>query len=537
MSTERARESRLQRWLQARASWQRSALAAAAGALAVLGHAPFEFAPVFALAIVALVWLLDAAAGRKRPIAAAFGAGWFFGAGYFLVGMNWVASAFLVDTETWGPVWGIPATAALALGLALFWGAGCGLAMAFWTRDLRRLPLFAACLFITEWLRGHVFGGLPWLLPGYIWAPGEPISQLASLVGAYGLSLLTLLVAAAPATLADVHQKFGLRIAPLLLAALLVGMGWGWGSQHLARAPVEAPGAQPVVRVAESGLGQAEKWRARPDQEWRVLHRYLEASGTPNDSRASIVIWPEGAIPVVNFFTLENPVFLDAIGRGLGDRALIVGLTRRELRGREVLYFNSAAIIDGVNGEARVSAQIYDKNRLVPFSEYMPFEDFVNSLNIPSLQAMGGYFTPGARPTRLVVPGAPEAVVLICYEAIFPGLVPHGAERPGWIISLTNDSWFGGGIGPQQHYVMARYRAIEEGLPLARAASGGVSAIIDSFGREVSSTRRRAGFAEAQIPPALVETIMARYGNALLVALLMLVGGLRLLPMKSGKAS
>lgn len=290
MSTERARESRLQRWLQARASWQRSALAAAAGALAVLGHAPFEFAPVFALAIVALVWLLDAAAGRKRPIAAAFGAGWFFGAGYFLVGMNWVASAFLVDTETWGPVWGIPATAALALGLALFWGAGCGLAMAFWTRDLRRLPLFAACLFITEWLRGHVFGGLPWLLPGYIWAPGEPISQLASLVGAYGLSLLTLLVAAAPATLADVHQKFGLRIAPLLLAALLVGMGWGWGSQHLARAPVEAPGAQPVVRVAESGLGQAEKWRARPDQEWRVLHRYLEASGTPNDSRASIVI-------------------------------------------------------------------------------------------------------------------------------------------------------------------------------------------------------------------------------------------------------
>lgn len=532
-----ARQSRIQSWLEASRPWHRAALAVAAGALAVLAHAPFQIAPAFVAAIVALVWLLDAAARRKRPIRAAFAAGWFFGAGYFLVGMSWVSSAFLVDSDTWGPLWGVPATAGLTLGLALFWGAGCALAMAFWTRDMRRIAVFAACLFVSEWLRGHLFGGLPWLLPGYIWTPGEPISQLASLAGIYGLSLLTLLIAAAPATLLDAQHKFGARIAPLLAAALIVGMGWGWGAQRIARAPVDQPGAQPIVRVAESGLGQAEKWRAAPDQEWRVLRRYLEATGTPEESRASIVIWPEGAIPVVNFFMLENPVFLDALGRALGDRVLIVGTTRRELRGQELLYFNSAAIIDGVNGAARVSPQIYDKNRLVPFGEIMPFEDFVNSLHIPSLQAMGGYFTPGARPTRMVVPGAPEAVVLICYETIFPGMVPHGAERPGWIVSITNDSWFGGGIGPRQHYAMARYRAIEEGLPLARAASGGISGIIDSLGREVSSTRRRGNSAEAQIPPALVETIMARYGNALLVALLLLVGGLRLLPIKTGKAS
>ena len=111
-----ARQSRIQSWLEASRPWHRAALAMAAGALAVLAHAPFQFAPAFVAAIVALVWLLDAAARRKRPIMAAFAAGWFFGAGYFLVGMSWVSSAFLVDSDTWGPLWGVPAAVAMAAG-------------------------------------------------------------------------------------------------------------------------------------------------------------------------------------------------------------------------------------------------------------------------------------------------------------------------------------------------------------------------------------------------------------------------------------
>jgi apolipoprotein N-acyltransferase len=439
-----------------------------------------------------------------------------------------VSSAFEVDAQTWGPFWGVPVTAALAAALAVFWGLGCALAMALWTSDVRRIAAFAACGFVAEWARGHLFGGFPWLLPGYIWAPGEPISQLASLVGIYGVSLLTLLVGAAPAVLADANTALWRRLASLLIAALALGMAWGWGVQRLAEAPTAPVGAQPVVRVADSGLSQAEKWRERPDQEHRVLQRYLAASGTPEESRASIVIWPEGAIPVVNFFMLENPGFLDEIGRALGDRALIVGLTRIDRQKRQ--FFNSAAVLYWAQGQYRSGPQIYDKNRLVPGSEIMPFEDFVRSLGIPALQQVGGYFTPGAPPSRMVVPGAPEAVILICYEAIFPGLTPHGSERPGWLISLTNDAWFGGGIGPQQHYAMARYRAIEEGLPMARAASGGVSAIIDSFGREISSTRARGTFAEAQIPPALVETTMARYRNVLVALLLALVALARVFP-------
>jgi len=537
-----AAQSRIHAWLSARSGWQRRGLAFAAGALATLAHAPFHLTLLFVFAIVALVWLLDVASTKAKRCWSAFLMGWFFGLGHFTTGLYWVSSAFLVDTESWGPIWGIPATFALAGGLALFWGAGCALAASFWTRDWRRIAVFAACAFIFEWLRGNILTGFPWMLPGYVWAPGEPVSQLAALLGIYGLTLLTLLASAAPATIADRSAGAGQRFAPMLAAALAFGMIWGWGAQRIARAPVDPPGAQPIVRVADSGLSQAEKWRYRPDQEWRVLQRYLDASGAPEQSRASILIWPEGAIPTLNFFVLDNPDFLAAIGRGLGDRALVTGFTRCEptpacdafMRGEigaeSLRLYNSAAVIDGVSGAARV-AQTYDKHHLVPFGEYIPLWSLISRLNIAPLQRIGAGFEAGPPPTRLVIPEADPAVVLICYEAIFPGMIPRGEDRPGWIISVTNDAWFGEGTGPYQHFAMARYRAIEEGLPMARAASGGVSAIVDSYGRVVRSTLREGGV-EAQLPPALPEPALANWRSLLLLILVALISGLRFLPIQ-----
>ncbi len=374
-------QSRIHAWLAARTSWQRRGIALLAGAAATLGHAPFQLTLVYLAAIAVLVWLLDIGSDRPRRLWAAFSIGWWFALGHFASGMHWIASAFQVESDVWGPLWGIPATLALAAGLALFWGFGCLLAMLAWTRDYRRAAVFAVCLFATEWLRGHVFTGLPWLLPGYVWTPGEPVSQLASVVGIYGLSLITLLAAAAPASVADGHETAGRRFAPTIAMALVFGMIFGWGAQRIAGAPIDPPGAQPIVRVAESGLSQAEKWRYRPDQEWRVLQRYLDASGAPEESRASILIWPEGAIPTLSFFQLDNEEFLAALGQGLGDRALVMGLTRCEprpacdafMRGEgsvsSLRLYNSAAVIDGVSGAPRV-AQIYDKHHLVPFPAF-----------------------------------------------------------------------------------------------------------------------------------------------------------------------
>ena len=153
----------------------------------------------------------------------------------------------------------------------------------------------------------------------------------------------------------------------------------------------------------------------------------------------------------------------------------------------------------------------------------------MRQLGITPLQEIGAGFNEGQAPERLVIPGAPPALVLICYEAIFPGMTPHGADRPGWIANISNDAWFGDlrwFTGPYQHFAMARYRSIEEGLPMARAASGGISAIVDSFGRVVRSTQGRS-FAEAQLPPALAEPIFARAGSIPALVLLVIFVSLR----------
>jgi len=552
-SPDQTATSRIEAWFARRTRWQRRALAVLAGASATLGHAPFQIAPIYLLAIVVLVWLLDVAAVQSRRLWAAFSTGWWFGVGHYLTGLYWITSAFAERGPTFIPLAG-PSLIALAGGLAVFWGLGCAAAMALWARGPRRIAAFAGGVFVSEWLRGNILTGFPWLLPGYIWSPGEPISQAASLVGIYGLTLITLLAGAAPATIADRRLDAARRFAPTIAAALALGMLWGWGATRIQNAPIEAPGAAPIVRVADAGFTQKAKWcelatleeqlACAPNQEWRVLQGYLGVSGAAEESHTDILIWPEGAIPTLNFFVLDNPEFLNALARGLGDRTLVMGFTRcaprpacdAYMQGRgdaDALHmYNSAALIDGVSGSARLG-QVYDKNHLVPGGEYIPFWPLLRGLHIAPLQQIGQGFTPGPPPGRIIFPGAPPATILICYEAIFPGMTPRGDERPGWIINISNDAWFGDPrffTGPWQHFEIARYRAIEEGLPLARAASGGVSGIVDGLGRVVRATSRRGGFAEAQLPPALVETAFARYGNLLLIAMLGLTVALRFLP-------
>jgi apolipoprotein N-acyltransferase len=541
--------SRLHVWMRNRTPWQRRGIAFLAGAIAVLGQAPFQLTLLYVAAISVLVWLLDVSFAQKKRIASAFSTGWWFGLGYLAFGLYWISSAFIARGPEFAP-WGVPAVFAMAASLALFFGLGCALAMSLWTRDVRRVFAFAVALFITEWLRGNILSGFPWILPGYVWTPGEPVSQMASLAGIYGLTLITLVIAAAPATIAD-RSGGAARFVPTVVAALAVGMMWGWGAQRIAHAPIDAPGAQPMVRVADSGLSQQAKWceggamtervACARGQEWRVLQRYLDVSGPAEDSRTDILVWPEGAVPTLNFFQLDNQTYLDALGRGLGDRVLIAGLTRCAPRARCDAYmqgagdsdglqlYNSGAVIDGVSGQARV-AQIYDKHHLVPFGEYIPFWPIVRQLGITPLQEIGAGFVEGPPPERLVIPGAPPALVLICYEAIFPGMTPHGPDRPGWIANISNDAWFGDlrwFTGPYQHFAMARYRSIEEGLPMARAASGGISAIVDSYGRVVRSTQGRGSAAEAQLPPALVETPFATSGSIQLLVLLVILLSLR----------
>jgi apolipoprotein N-acyltransferase len=481
----------------------RFGVAAGAGLISNLAHAPFFFAPALCIGLVVLVWLWDGAFRSPRPMRAAAWRTWVFAAFYFLGGLYWVGESF---TQVDGAmIFMIPAVLAMPAGLALFWAGAAALAMKMWNDTPGRVVTFALAIMAAEWVRGHLWGGFPWDLPGYVWQAGGSLSQTASAVGIYGLSLITVLALAAPAALAG-RGELPPRVAPALIAALTLGLLWGAGEQRLAGAGDQAGVA--VVRVADPGFTQAQKWK--PGNEGAVLTAYLNLIDGPTPSHADVIVWPESAIPTL---LLDNPDMLEEISAALGTRTLVTGVIRAEPAGKAPVYFNSAVVLTASSGAARIG-QIYNKSRLVPFGEFIPFWKQIEPfLKVKALQQIGAGFEPGAPPARMIVPGAPEAAFLICYESIFSGMTPRGAGRPAWIINVTNDAWFGGQTGPYQHYNQARYRAIEEGLPLARAAAGGISAIIDPYGRAIAETKRTGGAAEAALPSALPPTLYARFGG------------------------
>lgn len=541
----------LAKWLARLTGGQRALVAMATGAIGTLGFAPLFAWPFFVLSAAGLLVLLDGAVRRPKPLQAAFSRAFYWGFGHFLLGLHWVGAAFL-QVDDGAALLAPFGVLGLSAGMALFVGLGALAAVPLWTTDMRRLAVFAVAMTGAELVRGHLFGGFPWNLAGYIWPAGGQISQIAAYVGIYGLSALTWLLAATPAALLDTKQGWLSRLGPMLLAALGLGIAFGAGYQRLQGAPVAQPGESPVVRVADSGLTQRQKNAPNPDQEFQVLDRLLAESGTPRDSNAAIVLWPEGAIPVVNFFAFQRRIegdqerfvepasygdrMMQDMGPVLGDRVLITGATTIRPGPDAPEYFNSALIIDSSAGNAAVFAA-YDKHRLVPFGEFLPFWELYSDVPLAPLQNIGKGFTPGPRPGRLVVPSenADFVQLLICYEGIFPGFTPR-EERPGWLASLTNDAWFSYGIdwlpvvGPAQHYNQTRYRAIEEGLPLARAAAGGTGAVVDAFGRPVAETRPGRLHAEAQLPAKLEPTVFVRFGWLTLAGLMALLLGLRFAP-------
>lgn len=523
--------SGIQLWIDQLPRWRMYIAAVAVGAFSALAYAPFYITPALAVGLCFLVWMIDGAARHHRPMRAAFGRGWMFAFGHFLAGTYWVGAAF---TQVDGAMALMPlGVLSLPALLAVFWGLASMIAVRLWTADSRRIAVIASMVMFAELARGHTFGGFPWNLAGYTWEAGTALSQGAAFVGIYGLTAITLLILATPATLADSHRGWAERATPVMIGALLLGLLWGAGNGRLeAAGPVNPRAGGAIVRVVDPGYTQKEKWTEGREHE--VLSRYLELTGPAVGANSEVVVWPEGAIPARYPdmpVLMENPDMLDAIGETLGDRVLIIGATRLEYdaKGAVSNFYNSGVVVDGVSGQAEVR-QWHDKNRLTPFGEFIPFFGMISWLNIPTLQQIGTGFTPGDPPSRVVIPGAEDALILICYESLFPGLAPHGAERPGWIANISIDAWYGDGTGPWQNDNQSRYRAIEEGLPMARAASGGISSITDAYGRKVVSVGRMGGAAEAALPATLPETINARFGILLTPLLIVLIAFLRFAP-------
>ena len=448
---------------------------------------------------------VDAGAGRSHVRTtgwrAAFVTGWALGVGYFALTMHWIVEPFLIDVARHG--WMAPfALFFMAIGMALFWGAGLAIARAIAPRGVPLLLALAAVWTAAEMLRSLVLTGLPWVVLGQIWID-TPLAQLAAMTGPHGLTLLALGLAA---TLAGIGWRVWLA-APVL--ALALAGGW----LLLDPGPVAAPAPDAaVVRLVQPNAAQDEKWD--PVMIGVFYNRLLSLTERPSEdgSVPDLVVWPETAVP----WLLEHSAdILADVSEAAHGAPVVLGIQRRD-DGR---YYNSLALVE----RGGVVTALYDKAHLVPFGEYIPFGEVLARFGIHGLAASeGGGYTAGTWPHVIGLPGIGTALPLICYEGIFAEEINAAPVRPRLLLLITNDAWFGQYAGPQQHAAQARLRAIEQGVPMVRVANTGISAMIDGRGRIVDSLALGvAGAIDVALPADLGPTPYSRFGEGPVAGLLL----------------
>lgn len=510
----------------AASGWRRRGIAFAAGALGCAALPPFHAVPLVVVSYVILVWLLDGACGpgakTRNGVAAtaetrtarAFGIGWFFGFGQFLFGLYWISIALLVDAQSFG--WAVPlAAVVLPAALAFFPALGIAAAGLFWPAGVGRIFVLAIAWTLAEWARGHAFTGFPWNLIGYVWVESDPLRQSAALMGIYGVGLLTVFGAAAPAVLGGGGFRHRRPWMLVMTGIVLLSALWGWGYQRIGERPVDGvPGVR--LRVVQPNIEQHLKWRT--DKREQNFERHLTLSAGPGAKGVTHVIWPEAAVP---YYLDNDPVRRAMIANRLSDGQILLTGSLRTGTGPTTAskHWNGFLAIDG---QGKVVSS-YNKSHLVPFGEYLPFRPLLSYIGLETITRGLGDYSAGIGRRTLHVPGAPPFSPLICYEVIFPGDVADSHPRPSWLLNVTNDAWYGNSTGPYQHLAMARIRAVEEGLPVVRSANTGMSAIIDPYGRLVASLGLGVGGVIDGPLPLAVQSITpyAHWGDWILGALLL----------------
>lgn len=469
-------------------------LAALAGAMSVLGQSPVSWPLLLVSGFTVSFFLWRIQRSRR----AAGWIGWAFGTGYFVVALHWIIEPFQVDVARHG--WMAPfALVFLSGGLALFW------ALAFWMA--RRLSSRAIVLAFTwtlaEVLRAYIFTGFPWANPAQILVDG-PISRLLAWGGPHGATFVLMLLAWVLSLPKQGAEGNSQRVGQLLVF-LAAGLAF-----HLPQAfPPMTPSGS-TVRLIQPNAVQQLKWQ--PQYAEFFYERQLMLTAAATETPPDLIVWPETAIPWR--LGSADPV-LRQIADAAGGAPVVLGALRDAGDG----VSNSLAVIDA-SGAVQ---QIYDKHHLVPFGEYIPLAALAGRLGLTGLAANGMGFSPGPGPELLELGPLGRALPLICYEAVFAHDVASAPERPDFLLQITNDAWFGDYAGPQQHLAQARMRAIEQGLPILRAANTGISAAIDPYGRITAALPLgEHGFLDVSLPMANNPTPYARIGDVPIIALLLL---------------
>ena len=467
-----------------------------AGALSALAFAPHYYIFLAFLSFSTLLYLLIKAPTAKR----AFSVGYCFGFAHFACGFSWVGNALLIDIARFG--WLYPIVL-LASGTFFGFFFAIPATMTFISKKTwQKWLIFSSGTILFEWIRSFFLTGFPWNLLGYSLAFNQELIQAASLGGTYLLSFAAL----------SGYGIFGLWLAApskrrffevCLWILICFGSLWTFGYQRIKNAIREQ--TQTIVRLVQPSIPQKLKWSQ--DTAENNFQEYLTLSSKDTGRTPNIIIWGETASP----FRLEADEFhrLEIAKILAKGSYLITGTITYQPLDNRLLPHNSIAVItsDGA------IAGLYHKSHLVPFGEYIPGRKYLPEFIRPVANAIGT-FGKGSGPQTLRFQNIPSFGGIICYEVIFPHEVANINNRPEFLINLTNDGWYGESAGPYQHWIAAKLRAVEEGLPLVRSANNGISGIITPYGDELQILKlNQKGISEGVLPRAITPTLYSRYGN------------------------
>lgn len=491
---------------------QTLAIALAAGLLSACGFAPFDLLAAAVLGVGLLLLLL-----RARPLRQAFPLGLAFGFGQFALSLHWIAQAFAFQSAM--PVaFGYVAVVALSLFLALYPAGAAFLARLATARTVPLAVVLAGLFVAGELLRGLLLSGFPWdpLGAAFLALPG--VARLAAIFGANGLSALLVLSGGSIAALLAARGE-PWRWPLALLFPLLVVLGVA--VPRLER-PLPAPPG-PQLLLVQTGIGIADKYADGGEEKALATTIAATVAALRGAPAPAAIVWPEAAVE----FPLEEDAALRRDLAGVlppGTLLLTGGVSLvRDSGGSVAGATNSLYALDS---GGRILAR-YDKAHLVPFGEYLPLRRLAAPLGLARLVPGTLDFLPGPGARTIGLAGLPSFSPAICYEIVFPGAVVDRRHRPAFLLTVSNDAWFGN-WGPPQHFAQARLRAIEEGLPVVRVTPTGLSGLIDARGGIVRLLPDKvAASARVALPAARPPTPFATLGllaPALFAAALLLAG-------------
>ncbi len=473
------------------------------GALMALAMPPIGAFYILLICVPTFILLTNSCETKRSS----FLTGWAFGAGYFICSLYWVSMALFVDIASFW--WVLPLSLIIAPTiLGLYYGLIPLLAWRYKANKLSYIIITITAWSAIEYIRGFAFTGFPWNLAGYTWHFSLPIMQINAYIGIYGLTFLTLLWASTPI----IQNK---RVRNLLIMSFVIASITGLLRLHMN--PTET--SEQNVRIVQANIAQNMKWDK--DTILKNFKQHLDLTSLPSTDAIDFTVWPETSIVTNNYNAQER---FDLIAKALPNNSIgVIGALNTKYKYKEAEFFNSITFIN------KQGAMIgnYSKHHLVPFGEYIPYREYLGFIKpLATTLSMIGDFTRGTGVSTINLNGKPNPSPLVCYEGIFPRNVAlQGDDRPDWLVNSTNDGWYGNTSGPYQHLEITRVRAIEEGLPLVRAANTGISAVVDPMGRIIAHKELGdKGVVDSMLPKPVSPTLYSQYGNVAFLILLLLAG-------------